>query len=193
MKIDKPAQDIVDRERIREALERLLCSPSPLQSPPCQNCQMHMPSVCTPACDRAAMALSSEPEAHPLEPKTVPLVFELSASGIAQPCWSCEGHLDHEGKLWRIPQISFYLSEPVYGQLLLKYISRLKSQKRLAYAWHVVVTDYGPLDGVTYSLQPCLDMDGDPHLGKLQQDMLSLAKDFSATIKELAQDCINQL
>ena len=193
MKIDKPTSAIFDREKIKQDLQALLDQPPPAELPPCPNCERHIPNDCTSSCPSAHESLSSEPKKHPLEKKVVPLVFELASTGAFQTCWSCEGHADSEGRLWRIPQISFYAGSPVYAQLLLKYINNLDNEKKLSYSWRVCVSDYGPLNGLTYNLEPNLNFLTDPHIGKLQQDLIALSTKLFENLQTLARSMLDKV
>lgn len=192
MKINRPNTVIMDNDRLRQELE-LFISQVEDKGPPCPNCESYVESDCSPKCSKAAQALSNDPENHPLESKVVPISYELASSRVFQTCWSCEGHLDPEGNLWKYPQVSFYVSAPVYSQILLKYINNLNSEGRLSYPWHVLVSDFGPVDGVSYTLQPNLNMQTDIHLGKLQQDLLTVSDNLAYNLKMIARQLLAQL
>jgi len=49
----------------------------------------------------------------PIESGIAPLVFELKRLGVFEPCWSCEGHNDPGGNLWKIPRVWFYCDSVV--------------------------------------------------------------------------------
>lgn len=123
----------------------------------------------------------------------MPLVFELAATRLMQPCWSCEGHLGPDGALWKLPQVSFYSASPLYPQLLLRHIGNLELQKQLTYRWRVVLSDYGQTWQPTYTLEPELSRDSNIHLGKLQHDLYILADDLCNKLKALAQATFSAL
>ena len=193
MKINKPGDNILDKESLRRELMAFIDPPASQDEPPCPNCISYVVSECAPSCSRAPKALSADPENHPLEPKVVPISFEMASSGVFQTCWSCEGHIDQAGKLWKFPQVSFYVGAPVYAQILLRYINSLANEGKLSYAWHVLVSDYGPLNGVTYTLQPNLQLQAEVHLGKLQQDLLTVSQNMVANLKAIAKELLSQL
>ena len=143
MYIYKPEESTQNIAQYKEALALLIAQPTPQEAPPCGNCEKHVPTNCSAKCEKASASLSSDPVNHPLEQKTVSLVFELTATKVLKPCWSCEGHFNGENELWKLPQISFYSPSPAYPQLLLRHIHDLKTQKVLAYEWHVVLADFG--------------------------------------------------
>lgn len=193
VKIVQPNVGLLDRERIRQDLQRLLAQPTPVESPPCSGCTQHVPVSCSSRCGQAPQSLSSEPENYPVETNVVPLVFELSATRLMQPCWSCEGHLNPDGELWKLPQVSFYASSPIFPQLLIKHISALEMRKQLAYPWHVVLSDYGQTWETTYTLEPNLNREHKVHLGNLQRDLNTLADHLSDKLKALAQSALREL
>jgi hypothetical protein len=187
VKIVQPRAGIMNRERMKQDLLLLIKQPDAAESPPCPSCSNHVPGNCSSQCANAAPSLSSEPENYPIEIKVVPLVFELAATRLMQPCWSCEGHLGPNGELWKIPQVSFYSESPIYPQLLLKHIYALQLQKRLTYPWHLVLADYGQTWELTYTLEPNLNREQTIHLGKLQADLHTLADDLCQRLKALAR------
>lgn len=193
MKIVQPNVGLLDRERIKQDLQRLLAQPSPAESPPCSGCNQHVPVSCSSKCEQAPQSLSSEPASYPVETNVVPLVFELSATRLMQPCWSCEGHLNASGELWKLPQVSFYSASPIYPQLLLKHICALAMHKQLTYPWHVVLSDFGQTWETTYTLEPNLNREQKVHLGNLQHDLNTLADHLSVKLKALAQAALSEL
>jgi hypothetical protein len=193
MKIIQPKIGFLDNKRLRQDLLQLIAQPSTADSPPCPGCKRHMPTLCSSQCAQAPTSLSIEPVNYPIEFKVVSLVFELTATRLIQPGWSCEGHLDPDGKLWKIPQVSFYSASPIYPQLLLKYIHSLELEKHLAYRWHVVLTDFGQTWETTYTLEPNLNWDHNVHFGKLQGDLNTLADNLCNRLKAFAQSTLNSL
>ena len=73
---------------------------------------------CRRDCAKAPARLSSDPDRFPVEEKIAPLVFELKKLGVFFPCWSCEGHNDPSGKLWKLPRVWFYADSVVHLRLL---------------------------------------------------------------------------
>jgi hypothetical protein len=193
MKIDQPRVSTLDRARIKQDLLRLIAQPVAAESPPCVSCGNHVPANCSSKCAQAAASLSSEPARYPVEIKVVPLVFELAATRVMQPCWSCEGHLGPNGELWKLPQVSFYAESPLYPQLLLKHIHALELQKRLTYPWHVVLSDYGQTWDTTYTLEPNLSRQQAIHLGNLQADLNALAENLNDRLKAIARSALAEI
>jgi hypothetical protein len=121
--------------------------------------------------------LSSEGERSPVEPLVAPLVFELKKLGVFHPCWSCEGHTDHVGNLWKIPRIWFYADSVVHIRVLADAIGRLFNARRLSARWQVVLTysDAANPD-TTFSLEP--EPAEDTSLSTLQGDLSVMADEL---------------
>ncbi|MDH5409475.1 MAG: hypothetical protein OEZ33_10930 [Gammaproteobacteria bacterium] len=196
MHIPLPKYGFLDKEKAEQDLEKLIQQPSARELRPCPNCKLPcdslLPADCATQCDskcvNAPGALSSEPEAHPIELKVVPIVFELSALRLLQPCWSCEGHVNGQGELWKLPQISFYTASEIYPKLLAGYLTRLRNQSILNYPWQVVMVDYGQTWGPTYQLEPALNhIEGETKLDLLQMDLQTIANDLAEKLKQEAR------
>ena len=194
MYIEKPNQQLLDAEQTKRSLESFLAQPCPNEIPPCPGCNDHVISKCSGGCSEAHLALSTQPDEFPIEPNVVPLVFGLMSTRMTQTCWSCEGHMDSNNNLIKLPTVSFYTSFPVYAQLLHKHVSKLKMDKKLVYPWHVVLTDYAQTWGQTYSVVPDLNfVDKEIHLGRLQNDLKVIANDLQSNMKYLAREMIIEL
>jgi len=193
MYINKPQDNIKNVAQVREALELIVSQPTAEELAPCTNCDNHIPNECNSKCTKAPTALSSDPINHPLENKVVPLVFELTSIRVMQPCWSCEGHFNQDGNLWKLPQINFYSLSPIYPQLFLQHINELKLKKKLSYEWHIVLANFGQSWHMSYSIEPNLNNVSDPHLGSLQQDLVILAEDLHNNIKLLAKKMLHDI
>lgn len=195
MKIITPNADVQHSQQVRADLLRLIAQPSAAEVPPCPDCKLHSQVTCASNCEHAPRNLSIDAINYPIESNVVPLVYELAAVRLIQPCWSCEGHLNPNGELWKIPQVSFYSESPMYAQLLLRHISALDLQKRLTYPWHVVLSDFGQTWDITYTLEPNLNYDQAHHiqLNLLQRDLNTLAENLSARLKILAQAMLDEL
>ncbi len=123
--------------------------------------------VCAPDCPKAGAArcsrhcpdiprvLSSDPENHPLEGRIAPLAYELKRLEVFDPCWSCEGHNDAEGALWKIPRVWFYCRSVVHLRVLADALKELHLDRRLSVQWRVVLTfSDGDNADTTFSLEP---------------------------------------
>ncbi|MDH5178369.1 MAG: hypothetical protein OEZ39_06890 [Gammaproteobacteria bacterium] len=196
MYIATPKPDFLNRENAEQELERLLAQPSVSAARPCPGCRLPVncgtvaanDPPCHAGCENAPQALSSEPELHPIEKDVVAIVFELTALRLIQPCWSCEGHLDGRGELWKLPQVSFYAASPLYPKLICNYLTRLRHQKQLHYVWQVNLVDYGQTWSPAYQIEPCLNQISKPvELTLLQEDLRSIGNNLAEQIKQEAR------
>jgi len=120
--------------------------------------------------------LSSEGANSPVESLVAPLVFELKKLGVFYPCWSCEGHNDQSGKLWKIPRVWFYADSVIHIRALANAIDALFNSRRLSTRWKIVVT-HSDSDNpdTTLSLEP--ETAGkDRSLRDLQKDLGALSE-----------------
>lgn len=193
MHINAPKITAQDITQVREALNSIISQPTASELAPCQNCEKHIPDDCSASCANVHASLSSDPVNHPIESKVVPLVFELTSVRVIQPCWSCEGHFNQNGELWKLPQITFYSLSPIYPQLLLAHINQLKLNKKLSYDWHVVLTNFGKSWHMSYSLEPNLNNISEPHLGKLQIDLTTISENLHDNIKIIAKNVLLEM
>lgn len=194
MVIEIPDSFTDNKQRIRADLEMLLAQPGPHQVPPCPNCRNHIVEQCHAKCPEAPHALSSDPDNYPLEPKVLPLVYELRKTRVIQPCWSCEGHMDQNGNLWKYPQVCFYARSPIYAILLVNYFTLLKHKKLMCNDWHIVLSEFGQKHGaITYTIEPKLYPGTDPHLGSMQADLVTFAENLNQQIRAFARETIEEL
>lgn len=145
----------------------------------CVHCADYTPSTrCHRYCPAAPRRLSSEGERSPVEPLVAPLVFELKKLGVFYPCWSCEGHCDQAGRLWKIPRVWFYADSVVHVRGLANAINRLFNAGRLSSPWRVVLThsDEDNPD-TTFSLEP--DPAEGSLLDRLQTDLRVMAEELA--------------
>ncbi len=142
----------------------------------CACCPDYRPSSgCHRHCAAAAWRLAGE--GGPLEPLVAPLVFELKKLGVFHPCWSCEGHDDAAGKLWKIPRVWFYSDSVVHVRALAEAIDRLYGAGRLSARWQLVLTFSDPANpDTTFSLEP--EPAADRALSGLQADLLAMAEEL---------------
>ena len=194
MHIPGPKQSCANNAAdLREQLQSLIDQPEPEAVAPCPACRLGVRSDCSPSCQNAPMALSIEPERYPVERYVVGLVFELMATRMIQTCWSCEGHMDDQNELWKMPQVCFYVVAPIYVKLLHRHLVSLYQSKQLAYRWHIVITDFASTAGLTYSIQPDLNKVSSPRLGLMQQDLTIIAADLHGSLKDYARELLATL
>lgn len=196
MHIPQPKMGFFDKDKAEQELEQLIQQPGAREIRPCPNCQMpcdsNIPAQCAVSCDancdNAPQALSSDPDKHPIEQQVVKVVFELSTLRLMQPCWSCEGHLNGQGELWKLPQVSFYSASALYPKLLAGYLTKLKSNTQLHYPWQVIMVDYGQTWGPTYQMEPALNhIDEAIQLTLLQEDLHKISDGLAAQLKHEAR------
>ena len=191
MKIAAPNTGLVCDSETKSQLEQFIAQPEPSALAPCPGCNEHIPDKCSGYCECAAQALSIDPVRYPIESNVVPLVFEITASRLMQTCWSCEGHMDNENKLWKVPQVSFYSDSPIYPKLVLIHLMRLYQSKALGYRWHVVLSDFTQTLSLTYSIQPDLNQEESPRLGLLQQDLRIISDEMHQKLKLIARELLH--
>lgn len=193
MEISKPNEGYIDTDKIKADLNVFLAAPLPSESPPCPSCEQHIRSDCNSKCANASSSLSIDPDKYPIETNITPLVFEITATCVMQTCWSCEGHLDENNNLWKLPNVSFYAKSSIYPQLLVKHIKNLNLNKQLKYPWQVILADYAQTLGTTYTIQPDLCREEEIHLGLLQHDIKTIADDMLEKLKVIARQCLHDL
>lgn len=144
----------------------------------CARCPDYRPSTgCHRYCPAAPRRLSSEGERSPVEPLVAPLVFELKKLDVFYPCWSCEGHTDNSGNLWKIPRVWFYADSVVHIRSLAEAVDRLFNARRLSARWNVSVTYSDPANpDTTFSLEP--EPTADKSLAALQGDLRVMADEL---------------
>lgn len=190
--------------RVRQDLNLLLSQPTDREQRPCSDCHercgcsKHSVTCCCSCsadCLNVPRQLSSDPDLYPIEPRIVPLVYELNALRVVEPCWSCEGHAPQLGKPMKLPQVWFTSPSPKYADLLMQHIGDLYAKKKLAYSWIVALNPYNPGgDAVTYVVRPDLArVSGDPKLDMLQLDLQTIAKELRTILCALARGELRNL
>ena len=175
----EPRKDIAARKSLVGLELRRAHELGPAPDPVCcAHCPDYKPSIgCHRDCPAAPRRLSSEGERSPVEPLVAPLVFELKKLGIFYPCWSCEGHTNQAGELWKIPRIWFYSDSVVHVRALADAIDRLYAVRRLSTRWHLVLTHSDTANpDTTFSLEP--ELAAGSSLGALQNDLRVMAGDL---------------
>ena len=194
MQIQKPRQDLLNAQQTLKYLQEFLLQPGPETTPPCPGCVDHSAARCSNLCPDVKTALSIDPVNFPIENNVVPLVYGLMSTHMAQTCWSCEGHMDVNDNLIKTPRVSFYTSSPVYSQLLHRHLTKLMMDRKLAYPWHVILSDYAQTWGVTYSIVPDLTfVNQDVRLGQLQNDLKVISDQLQESMKVIAREMIIEL
>lgn len=183
-------------ERQRAAdLERLVAVPHYREARPCAGCARRCPCArrsevcacgCSSACPDAAQRLSSAPERFPIEPRVLPLVFELNSLRVVQPCWSCEGHGGPDDAPHKTPSVWFYSASVVYPRLLTEHVDGLWFARALGTRWRIAVCPHSADPGATtFALEPELGTPG-PSLAGLQRDLEVVAADLASSLRRRA-------
>lgn len=188
MKIRRLESDCELVRRSKADLRELLSQPSEADLRVCPECTLTCPScgstactcVCSMDCQHIPAQMTSDSR-FPIEPAIAPLVYALSSLRVCEPCWSCEGHADAQGKVIRIPRVWFYCRSLTYPRLMDRYFSHLKLKKRLNYPWHLCVThsDADNADAA-FSIEPDLTYVERPTLDLLQKDIRPIADGLAA-------------
>jgi hypothetical protein len=183
-----------DAERLREDLDEML-EADRRTGPVCgAACQRPGSPDCSRHCPDIPRALSSDPERYPLETRIAPLVFELKRLGVFEPCWSCEGHLKHDGTLWKLPQVWFYCRSVVHVRVLADGVKDLHVAGKLSAPWQVALThsDDDNAD-TTFALKPALDRDTPGNLAGLQRDIDTIAAHLHQLVLNEVQSLSRQV
>lgn len=195
MQVAKRPQDAAREEQIRQQLTALL-QRSEIAPPVCgPSCPHHLSRTpefdCSPNCADNRLALSSEPDRFPVEAKIAPLVFELKRLGCFDPCWSCEGHRDQQGKLQRTPAVWFYCDDVLPIRLLSDGLADLRAKGRLSCPWliHVTYTEAASAD-TTFALEPLVEDRSSTELETLQADAALITREMQTLMRGQAQDLL---
>ncbi len=145
--------------------------------------------MCSPDCPEAPQALSSDPDNFPIEAGITSLVFELKRLAVFEPCWSCEGHNDKSGNLWKTPAVWFYCSSALQLRLLNDAIKSLENAGHLASGWQISITHSDPENAeTTYALVPAAPLAEGITLADLQADTSAIALLLHGTLREQASN-----
>ncbi len=141
--------------------------------------------ACSRQCPQAPFALTSDPE-FPIESAIAPLVFELKATRIFEPIWSCEGHHDDHGAILRKPSIWFCCEQLPHARFLAEAVSSLRIEARLSADGRVSLCSPGHSSEHTIL---ALETDGATAspLAELQGDVSSMAQHLRPRMARLAR------
>lgn len=187
MRIARLKKSARQQDNVRRELDEITRA-EPARPPVCSDeCTKFEDKGCHMHCPDAPAMLSSEID-YPLEPKITPVVFELKRLAVFHPCWSCEGHEDKTGKLWKVPRVWFYAQSVVHVRLLADSMAELYLDGKLNASWEVVltVTDTDNTD-TSFSLQPNLKSEV-VTLRELHQDLESIAAQLRQLVIRKAEE-----
>lgn len=195
MQVARPPEDLGRTKRTRSTLSAFLRK-SEIAAPVCGDGCPHFQTSelsfdCSRSCVDAQRALSCEPDRFPIEPKIAPLVFEIQRLGVFYPCWSCEGHLDKLGKLWRLPAVWFYCEDLTHVRLLADGVADLHAKDILKSPWQVRLgyTD-GDVPDTAFALEPFIEDRSGVLLETLQVDISTLAREMQSAMRQQAQELL---
>lgn len=196
MKINEDRFQAEKQRQIKSALIELINQPSDKEQRPCPDCHLAVgpeqskisTEHCSFHCANAPMQMSSDPMRYPIEPGIVPLVYAFYTMRLMMPCWSCEGHLDQQGSLFKTPKLWFYSVNEFYAKLVAQCVSKLKGENKVTYHWTVTLLPFSQsLFTTTYSLEP-LDVNPDmTNLNALQNDVRIIAENLRSELFDMAR------
>jgi hypothetical protein len=130
--------------------------------------------------------MTSDPN-FPIEDGIAPLVFELGRTGVFEACWSCEGHNDPDGNLWKIPRVWFYCDSVVQVRVLADVLKNLEIDELTTAPWQVRLT-FSDHDNpaTTFSLEPVISPDARFTLEDLQGDIRVITQFLYSMMMETA-------
>lgn len=194
MKIRRRKSDKRNDAEIRADLARVSCMPEirgrfcgPDCMTVCPTCSSTVCDCnCSSQCPDISDRLTSDPN-FPIEGGIAPLVFEIARLGVFEPCWSCEGHNDPSGNLWKIPRVWFYCDSVVQVRLLSDVLKSLEIDKLTRAPWQVRLT-FSDEDNpaTTFSLEPVFGPGARITLEDLQGDTRVLTEFLHSMMIESA-------
>lgn len=178
--------EIIRNKNIRTCTDcKKLCSCS--QSDTC-NCD------CSITCELAPEKLSSDSEKFTIEKGIYPLTFALNDLKVFKTCWSCEGHINKNTKVFKLPQLWFYSTSSFYLKILSEVILDLYLKKIILNRWHIEILPASWTKQTIYNLTP----QENKHINSLTRlhlDIVAIAKylkhDTNLIFQENLKDLIN--
>ena len=175
----------------REDIERLLDQPGDRDARPCPGCNLTCPTCgskscacnCSYNCDDAPRMMSSAPDDFAIEAGIVALVYAFNCLRLTQPCWSCEGHFNKSGELYKLPRVWFYARSMTYPDLISEVLSDLDIARRLSLPWQVCVVCWNDNLDITFSVEPKINPTTKPELKKMRHDARIIADSLMTDMK----------
>ena len=194
MKIERREKSAQESAEIRAELSKVASPPAktgrvcdPSCDLVCSTCgDTHCSCACFNGCPQIPSVLTSDPNS-PIEGKIASLTFELKRLGVFKPCWSCEGHNDYAGALWKVPRVWFYCDSVLHVRLLADALKDLEIKELISGPWQVRLTfsDKNNPD-TTFSLEPVIQRSSGATLAALQQDVMVIADKLNPMMVEKA-------
>lgn len=205
MRIKDDDFNIEARAETLISLKNLLSQPSDQMERPCPGCRFATPDgrtdsestkFCSYSCPAAPTEMSGDPARYPIELGVVPAVYAFYTLRKLMPCWSCEGHLDGNGKLSKLPKVWFYSTSSFYAKLVSQAICQMEAEKHLINGWGIRILPFSQsMYTITYSLEPLTlakqrsDLDS---LTSLQADLKAIADHLRSEVFKQAQDYVHK-
>ena len=185
MRLTLPDVDCRLRRQFDEDLEGLATCDATI-APVCRpDCPEARTTVCSRHCPKAPFELTTDRD-HPIENAIAPLVFELKATRVFEPVWSCEGHTDRHGGTHRKPSVWFCCERLPHARFLADAVSSLRIEAKLSADWRVSLCSPGHKSEHTiFSLEA--DAETALPLTGLQRDAASLARHLRPRVAEMAR------
>ncbi len=199
MKIEDLNLDEDHRRRRAQELRDLMTQPTARQQRVCPGCDIRCAQCgsisctcsCAPDCADAPQQMSSDPEKHPVEAGIVPLVYALNELRVFHPCWSCEGHVEDDGRLIRPPHVWFSVRTTVYLSLINHCLFHLHFEKKLSRDWQIKVVDWGQTEDSGFSLEPVTAKGEKIDLAALRRDVRVIAEGLLSGVRAAATHYID--
>ncbi len=192
MKVARRAGTLPAKGDVRDELAPLRGGAADAPPPCATDCPRGNGPQCSPQCPDVPRLLSSDPDKHPLEPLIAPLVYELQRLAVFQPCWSCEGHNDPGGALWKLPRVWFYADDLIHVRALTDAIKGLEFGRRLNATWQVVLVSHDPENpDCSFSFVPARGPD--LTLAMLQADIGVIAAALCDVVAKAATDLTRKI
>ncbi len=198
MKIEHPDRSPEDKRGVHADLLRIVNPPA--RTRVCNEaCDAVCPTCgstgcacsCSSACPHISTVLTCDP-AFPIEELIAPLAFELKRLGVFEPCWSCEGHKDKTGNLWKVPRVWFYCDSVVYVRVLSGVLKDMDIEERLEVPWQVRVTFSDDKNlGTAFSLRPDTAEKPNVTLEQLQRDVRAITEGLYDRVMKKAGILLN--
>lgn len=195
MKIRDDSFRVERKDEIKTALIELVNQPSDKDERPCPGCRFSVGAEhsltstkhCSFHCPNAAAQMSSDPERYPIEAGIVPLVYAFYTLRVMMPCWSCEGHTDQNGSLFKTPKLWFYTLNEFYPKLVAQTLSTLKAENKITHHWQVILLPFSQsMFTTTYSLEPQNINANMTNIMTLHQDIRVIAENLRVEMHKLA-------
>lgn len=187
-------KDVIESQK--RDLQHLCAQSAAAARQPCGACGQAAKDggVCGCGLDWSQLArqLSSDPERFPIEAGILPLVFALSEVPAISPCWSCEGHLDAQGQLHRLPSVWFTCHALAYPSLLAEALSALSAKRVLKHNWQIAAVHCGSALEPVFAIEPRVG-GTDAGLDALHADIQALSARLRDRLQVLAAAHIARL